>query len=281
MADDQITTVSTSTPASAAPVDTAAPVSAVDTSAGNSTVVSAAPADSVVSAPTADSIAAPAAVEAIVSPLTDSVDPAKEIKPDAVKDKAKTDGEVKPVIETKTELPTYEQFKLPENVNLDKAPISEFAKLLGEIEVGKLDHKGFQETGQKLIDLAVQATQDSLAKQDQFYKEYHENQKKEWLEGFKNDPEIGGAKLVETVSNLKDAIETYGGTAEQIAKIRTEMKNSGLGLQPDVIRFINNMQKQIQKYNTEGDNGNGGNNRIVAANRPAPLKVKPQDMFYS
>ena len=52
-------------------------------------------------------------------------------------------------------MPTYEPFKLPENVSLEKEPMDAFTKILGEIETGKLDHTGMQNAGQKLIDLAA------------------------------------------------------------------------------------------------------------------------------
>lgn len=185
------------------------------------------------------------------------------------------------IVETKVELPVYEPFKLPENVSLDKEPLDAFSKILGEIETGKLDHAGMQESGQKLIDLATKATTDSINRLNDYYVQFHENQKKEWFESFKKDPDMGGDKLETTVGMLRDAVENYGGTPEQISEFRQLMKETGVGNHPAVTRLLYNMQQKINKYTTEADNGNGGSNRIVPGAKPAPSKIKDYQRFYS
>jgi hypothetical protein len=174
-------------------------------------------------------------------------------------------------------LPVYEEFKLPDGYNVDPESIGEFSKLLGELEVaaGKLDHKGYQEAGQKLIDLGTKNVQQSIERLNDYYTQFHENQKKEWFESFKKDPEMGGEKLQETVSTLRNAVEQYGGTPEQISEFRKVMKETGVGNHPAVTRILYNMQQKINKYETE----NGGN-RIVPGAKPAPSKVKPYQQFY-
>lgn len=177
--------------------------------------------------------------------------------------------------ETKVEFPTYEEFKLPEGTSLDKEPLEAFTKILGEVETGKLDHKGFQEVGQKLIDLAAKNTVESINRLNDYYVNFHENQKKEWFESFKKDPEMGGTKLNETVGLLRDAVEQYAGTEAQITEFRQLMKETGVGNHPALTRLLYNMQQKINKYTTET-----GGNRIVPANAPAPSKVKPYQQFY-
>jgi len=196
------------------------------------------------------------------------------------KPEAKPEGE-KPA-DAPVELPTYEEFKLPENYSADPESISEFSKLLGELEVaaGKMDHKGYQDAGQKLIDLGTKNVQASIERLNDYYVSFHENQKKEWFESFKKDPEMGGDKLNETVSALRDAVSQYGGTPEQISEFRKIMKETGVGNHPAVTRILFNMQKKINKYETESDNGNGGDNRIVPGMKPAPQKVKAYQQFY-
>ena len=277
MADEQ--QVSTTPAATAAPVAVETPVS---TPAPSSETVSAAPAaEAVTEAPVAENVlgdAAPAEPVKVETPAEVKAETKPEVK----------EGE-KPVTETPVEgeaakpaeavLPTYEEFKIPEGVNLDKEQLGAFNKILGEIETGKLDHAGMQEAGQKLVDLATKATADSIQRLNDYYVQFHENQKKGWFESFKNDPEMGGANLDKTVSLLRDAVETYGGDEKQVAEFRSVMKETGVGNHPAVIRILNNMAQKIAKYTTEGDTG--GAQRMVPGQRPAPSKVKDYQRFYS
>lgn len=226
------------------------------------------------------------------SALGDIVKP--EIKPDAkieekiepakaeVKEGAKTDVSTESVkSDVVVELPSYEPFKLPDGVEVDKAPLDAFSKVLGEIETGKLDHAGMQEAGQKLVDLATKATAESIERLNDYYVQIHEGAKKARLDALKADPDLGGDKFENTVSTLQRAIAEYGGTDSQIAEFRKEVVEAGLDASPALCRLLSNMQQKINKYTTEADNGNGGNNRIVPAARPAPSKVKDYQRFYA
>lgn len=178
--------------------------------------------------------------------------------------------------ETKIELPKYEDFKLPENLSIDKEPLDAFTKILGEIETGKLDHLGMQEKGQALIDLAAKNTVESINRLNDYYVQFHENQKKEWFNSFKADPEMGGDKLDATVGMLRDAVEQNAGTEAQLTELRTLMKETGVGNHPALTRLIYNMQQKINKFTTEGSD-----NRMVPGGRPAPSKVKDYQRFYT
>lgn len=278
MTDDIQTTV---TPAAAVEAATVAPVVESPAAAPASTQVATPPSESPATASVEENVLGDVKPEVVTEPA----------KPDAAKpepkDTPKPDTEppadteaANPIEEIKPELPVYEEFKLPDGVNLDKEQVAEFSKLLGEIESGKLDHAGFQEAGQKLVDLATKATTDSINRLNDYYVQFHENQKKEWFESFKKDPEMGGENLDKTVDALRDAVEKYAGDEKQVAEFRSVMKETGVGNHPAVIRMLNNMSKEISKYTTEADNGNGGSNRIVPAAKPAPSKVRDYQRFY-
>lgn len=207
----------------------------------------------------------------------DDKDTKAEVKPDA--DTVKTESE-KP---EKVEFPIYEEFKLPENVAMEKEPMEAFTKLIGEIEIGKLDHAAFQEKGQALVDMHIKGVQNSIDRLNDYYVKLHEKQKSDWFDSFKKDPELGGneEKVAATVGAVRDAIVNFGGDAKQVQEFRDVMTSTGVGSHPAVIRLINNMAAQIQKYTTESDNGNGGSNRMVPASRPAPSKVKDYARFYA
>lgn len=259
----------------------ATPVAPVSESAAPVTAPEAATTEPVAPAPAP----APEPKDAATSVMGDAK-PAEttEAKPDAKPEaKAETKPETKsePKAETSSEektetvLPTYEDFKLPENFGADKESLGEFTKLLGELEIGKFDHKTMQEKGQALVDLGIKAVNQSIERLNDYYVQIHEKQKTDWKDAFKKDPEIGGDNIKTTISNLGDAIESYGGTPEQIKELREQMDSSGYGNYPQLIRLINNMQAKINSYTKETQGG------IIPGQRPAPSKVKPYQQFYS
>lgn len=136
--------------------------------------------------------------------------------------------------------PTYEPFKLPENISLDTGKISEFTNLLSEAELAKGDHTKMQEFGQKMVDFHINETKKSLENYNTYMIEAFEKQKNDWKEAFLKDPEIGGNRWKTTVNSALSFITTHGGTPEQQAEIRTLMDSSGLGNHPAVIRLLAN-----------------------------------------
>ena len=201
----------------------------------------------------------------------------KEGVKDAKPTDAKPEGE-KPLEAAKTELPKYDEFKLPENTNLQlaKEPLEAFTKILGEIETGKLDHKTIQEKGQALIDLAAKNTVESIERYTDSLVESHKANITNRVKALKADPDLGGDNFENTMSTLQASVAEYGGSVQQIAEFRKEITESGLGASPAVCRLIYNMQQKINKYTTEGDG-----NRLVPGAKPAPVKVKPYESFYS
>lgn len=215
----------------------------------------------------------PALAENVLGDIVKTDKPVAEEK--KIDDKATPD--IKPsekAAEVKVELPVYE-FKLPENIAVDQEPLTNFNKLLGEIETGKLDHLGLQEKGQALVDMHIKGVQDSLERQTDFYVEQHKKTGNDWLQAFKKDPELGGDNLQETVSNLQHTVASYAGNEAQIKEFRDLMLTTNAGNHPALIRLIKNMSDKIAKYESEPKNG------MVPAARPAPTKVKDHQIFYS
>lgn len=208
--------------------------------------------------------------------------PAEVPSAEANSSPAETPVETPVDITTEAIAPVYDDFKFPENFSADKEAIGEFAKLLGELETasGKMDHAGYQEAGQKLIDLGIKNVQQSIERLNESYSQIFEKQKKERLEMLKSDPVMGGENFSKTVSSLQRTIQEYGGTPEQVAQFRKEIIDTGLDASPAVARLIFNMQQKISKYESESDNGNGGSNRIVPGSKPAPSKSKDYQRFY-
>lgn len=235
----------------------------------------------VVETPVVSTEAAPAASTEVVAPISENIlgdapEPTEKKIDEPVKDAPEpdlktTEKDVKP------EVPVYEAFKLPEDVSADSAKdtLDTFSKLLGEIETGKLDHTGFQDAGQKLVDLHIQGVQESVKNLNDYYVTLHEKTGTEWLSAFKADPEIGGANVEKTVGNVREAVEAYAGNEQQKAEFRELMKSTNVGKHPAMIRLLANMDAKIRQYTTEPTNS------MVPAARPAPNKVKDYQRFYS
>ena len=264
----------------------AAPVAAVSASAPIDTASATTAAVSTEAAASSAPLAS--ATETKPSEPTKTETPVAETKVENILGEAKTESkktEEKPVekaAETKTveqpkvELPTYEAFKTPENVKLEGDSLNEFTKLLAEAETGKLDHKGYQEFGQKLVDYGTKIVNDSINRLNESYVQIHQQAQKARFDALKADATLGGDKLPETISALQRSISEYGGSEQQIAEFRKEITDAGLGASPAICRLIYNMQQKINKYTTEGNE-----NRMVPGQKPAPTKVKDYQRFYS
>lgn len=239
--------------------------------AGEASLPSEAPAVEAITETPADS--APAAADTVLGGVENKADTNPDTTKAVDKAEVKTDA---PPVDVKVELPTYEDFKVPEHYTVDKDSMGEFSKLLGELETSKLDHKGFQEAGQKLVDMGTKAIEQSITRLNEYYTQIHNQQKTDWFDAFKGDPEIGGKNLPETIKTVRDAVSEFGGSKEQIESLRTVMEQSGVGNNPNVIRLINNLHSEIRKYTTEGDA-----NRMLPGIKPAPSKVKPHQLLYS
>ena len=133
-----------------------------------------------------------------------------------------------------------------------------------------------QEAGQKLIDLAAKNTLDSINRLNDYYVELHKTNVDNRLMALKADPKLGGKNFEKTVSALHASVLEYGGTEAQIAEFRKEITEAGLSPSPAICRLVYNMQQKINEYTTEGDS-----NRIVPGAKPASVRVKPYEAFYS
>lgn len=216
------------------------------------------------------------AVTPAQSVLGEAVSPETQTKTDETKDTSK-DGAAEPTEISKeaAPLPIYEAFTLPENITVDKEPMDAFTKLLGEMELGKPDHEGLQKYGQELVDMHIKGVQDVLRRNEEYYVNMHEQQKADWYKSFESDAEIGGNHKDTTIGHVRSAIESYGGSKEQVAEFRKVMQDTGVGNNPSVIRLIANMDAALRKYTSEDGS------KIIPASRPAPSKVKDYQKMYS
>lgn len=139
--------------------------------------------------------------------------------------------------------PSYEAFKVPEEIPLDEGRVSEFTSILAELELeGKADHAVVQQVGQKMVDFHINELKlqaESVVSQIQTQQlEAWETQLNTWKDQTVNHPEIGGPRLQATIEAANQFIKTHGGTAEQQKEIRSVLNTSGLGNHPVIVELF-------------------------------------------
>jgi hypothetical protein len=266
--------------ASATPPAEASPAvsSVVEASAAPSPVVT----ESSAPAPVVAETKTDAKIEA-TNPLKNSLLDESPVKTDTSVDAKAPETTKEPGDQIeKTQLPSYDAFKLPEGMTYDQEKLSDFTNILGEFQsLTKADQAATQAFGQKLIDRHVAELQKAVQSVSELTKTQKETQVDEWDKAFRSDPEIGGKKQDTTLNAAKAAIATLGGNAAQQAEFRTLLKETGAYAHPAMIRTLANMQSkieaykaQIAKYTTEDGV------KPLLASKPEPTPTKSWEKRY-
>lgn len=195
-------------------------------------------------------------------------DPAPTAEPAPVTEPVKTDAPVEPAqapttegnkpLEVKTDegdksaepapLPVYEPWTLPEGTKLDEQQSQEFNSLLAELQTNtKAEQEIVQKFGQTLVDKHVAAVNETVGRLHEAYTHAWQNQTDGWRETFVKDPEIGGKRQETTVRLANEFIDTHGGTPDQKAAFRDVMRQTGLGVHPEVLRLLSNAMNNYRE----------------------------------
>lgn len=145
-------------------------------------------------------------------------------------------------------LPPYEDFTLPEGVSLENEKLTQFTGMLGEFQnLTKAETPAVQAFGQKLVDMYVAETQETLSRVNKAYADAWEKQKSDWREEFAKDPEIGGNRQETTLKSALEFIRTHGGTADEQTEIRNLMNSTGVGNHKAMIRLLAKAQSAMSE----------------------------------
>jgi len=156
--------------------------------------------------------------------------------PDAEPDGDKPDGGNTDDKEGGEAPENYEDFTVPEGVKLDETTTAAASEVFKELNLN-------QEQAQKLTDLVSQKVlRDAKAQKDNF-----ENTKADWEKQSRDDKEIGGDKLEQSVADAKLALQKFG-TPELVEVLET----FGLGNHPEVIRSFARMGALMKEDNPGG-----------------------------
>ena len=202
-------------------------------------------------APAADA-PAPAAEGSVLTPPAPADAPAPDAtktpdqiqqEADAAKDKEDgkdADGKDKP-----TGAPeAYEDFTLPEGMEMDAEVLGEFKNLAKELNIP-------QAKAQQLIDFQTQLA----TKQAEEYQAAVVKQSQEWAASIKNDPEIGGENYEKSVASAVKVIEAFGDPS-----LKELLNTSGLGNHPSLFKFCHRISAAISedKFVLPGSQSNTG-----------------------
>lgn len=124
---------------------------------------------------------------------------------------------------------TFEDFTLPEGVVLDEELMTEFLPFAQEL---KLDQEG----AQKFIDMGSKIAQKMQQQQLDAWQE----QLAGWTEQTRNDAELGGKNLANTLAVARTALESFASP-----EFNELLKASGIGNHPEMIRFAHRIGKAI------------------------------------
>lgn len=195
-------------------------------SAGGGEAAAASTAATATEAASATTTLTPAAAAATTEAATTETKTPEQIQQEADA-KAKTEADAK-----LTGAPeAYEDFKLPDGMEMDADVLGEFKGLAKELNIP-------QAQAQKLIDFQTQLA----SKQAEAYQAAVTKQSQDWAASIKNDPEIGGANYDKSVQSAIKVIQSFGDPA------LTELLNtSGLGNHPALFKFCHRISSAISE----------------------------------
>ena len=180
-------------------------------------------------APAADAPPAPAEGSLLTPPA-----PADAAAPDAPKtpEQIQQDADAAAKLKAETSAPeAYEDFTLPEGMEMDADVLGEFKNLAKELNIP-------QAKAQQLIDFQTQLA----TKQAEQYQAAVTKQAQDWAASIKSDPELGGENYDKNVASAIKVIQSFGDPA------LTELLNTtGLGNHPSLFKFCHRISAAISE----------------------------------
>lgn len=185
--------------------------------------------DATASAPAAEAPAA-AAEGSVLTPPAPAAAPAA----DATKtpEQIQQDADAAAKLKADTSAPeAYEDFTLPEGMDMDAEVLGEFKTLAKELNIP-------QAKAQQLIDFQTQLA----TKQAEQYQAAVTKQAQDWAAAIKNDPDVGGENYDKSVASAVKVIQSFGDPA-----LTELLNNSGLGNHPALFKFCHRISAAISE----------------------------------
>jgi hypothetical protein len=150
----------------------------------------------------------------------------------------------------------YQDFVLPEGVEVDTQTMGEARDLLAELGLP-------QEQAQRLVDFYAGKIRQFGESQAGSWVKLNEK----WVSDFKADREIGGDRIQETVAAAARAMERFG-----TPELREALIMTGAGNHPEVIRFVARVGKATaeDRFVIAGSASSGASRSAANVLYPAP-----------
>lgn len=136
--------------------------------------------------------------------------------------------------------PEKYEFQAPEGKEYAAETLADFAEIAKELNLT-------QDAAQKLLDKMAPSIQARQMQQVEAIRN-------EWAEASQTDKEFGGDKLNENLAVAKKALDSFG-----TPELRALLNESGLGNNPEVIRFMFRAGKAISEDTFVGNSVGAGN----------------------
>ena len=142
-----------------------------------------------------------------------------------------------------SEVDQYEDFSVPEGMELDAAMVEKFTPLARETKLS-------QEDAQKFVDLYAEGKQKALDENKAIWDGIH----KGWKDEIEADPDLGGDKLDATLGSAKTAVDLME-TKFGCKGLAEAIEMTGVGNHPAVIKMFHALGVE---FGDDGDNPPSG-----------------------
>ena len=145
----------------------------------------------------------------------------------------------------KSGAPEKYDFKAQEGLQFDPQVIEAYSEVARDLNLSNDD-------AQKLLDKVAPVM---AARQQEQIKAVTEG----WAQAAKTDKEFGGERIGENLATAKKALDAFG-----TPEFKSLLEESGLGNNPEVIRFMYRAGKQISEDTFVGGKGPSGSDKSLA-----------------
>jgi hypothetical protein len=181
------------------------------------------------SEPSTSGETAPEAKEAAGSPAPTAKEGGAEAKAGDDKGKEAKSADA-PASDAPLTVESYKDLALPEGLEVDDTLFTQFKEVAAATGVPP-------EKAPALLDLYQKA----LASQQEANIAYIRDQDAKWRAELEAIPEFSGERAARSRAVLGRAIEEFGGSPEQVSRLRTTFDTYGLSNNPDLARLLYNM----------------------------------------
>jgi hypothetical protein len=149
---------------------------------------------------------------------------------------------------------SYEQFTVPEGIEIDETVLTEFSEVAKELNLN-------QSQAQRLIDLESKRAEAS----QQAMQEAFETQQEQWVKELKDDKDFGGDSFDSNLGLAVKVINKFGGP-----ELKEVLDTSGMGNNPELVKMFNKIGKAISEDSLDSDSDNNAGTEKTLADRLYP-----------